>query len=139
MVGDIVAVRKMNHGDGTTHDDDDADCAYAEERAEQYGEAAAELGEADEIADGVGGVHEGGEVVGARAAEGSEEDGSAVVNEGERAGHAMRSSRFSSRAPELKVSLRDMWTSLAFGIGNVYQEIGGKSKSILGGWLQPRR
>lgn len=85
-MANVVAIVEMNQHDGTRHDDDDAGSADAEERAEQDGDAAGELGEPHEIADDVGHFHEGGKVVGTGATEGAEEDGGAVVDEGKRAG-----------------------------------------------------
>src|SRR5271168_4370452 len=78
----------MDEEDGAQHDNDDGCRADSEQSAEQDGEASGKLGQTDEIADDVRGVHEGGEVVGAGAAESAEENGGAVVDEGKGAGDA---------------------------------------------------
>src|SRR5271170_5853526 len=49
----------------------------------------------------------------------------------EQATRMINSSRLSSRAPELKVSLRDMGASWAFRLGVVYQRMRGESKKNL--------
>jgi len=86
-VADVVAVRQVDHENGAEHDDDDANGADTEQRSEKDGEAAGELSEADEIADDVRRLHEGGEVVRTGTAKGAEEDGGAVIEEGQSAGN----------------------------------------------------
>src|ERR1700691_1914064 len=78
----------MDEENGAQHDNDDGCRADPEQSAEQDGEAAGELCEADEIADDCESLHEGGECNRARTAVHAEEDGGAVVEKRKGAGEA---------------------------------------------------
>src|SRR5579862_1258915 len=78
----------MDEKDCSEHYDDDAGGANANQDAGENGDAAGDLGESDEVADDIGRVHVGSEAVGAGSTECAEQDGAAVVEDGERGGNA---------------------------------------------------
>src|SRR5215469_11115321 len=81
-------MRPMDEINSAAHDGDDAEGSNALESAEKNRNAAGKLGQANKIPDDCRLVHKRGEVVGARTAEGSEQDGAAVVENRQRAGYA---------------------------------------------------
>jgi hypothetical protein len=85
---DIETMRKVNKKDGAEHDDHHADCSDSQKSAGENGEASGELGQADEIADGCGRVHECGKVHRSRSAENAKKNAAAVIEKWERAGYA---------------------------------------------------
>lgn len=85
LIGEVVAVRQMDHEDCAEHDDDTAGGADAKERSEKNGNAARELCQANKVADDCGGVHKSGEVTRAGTAKSAKEDCRAVIDERKRA------------------------------------------------------
>jgi len=85
---DVETMRQVDEEDGAEHDDYHADCSDAQKGAGENGEASGELGQADEIADGRGRVHESGKVRRSRSAENAKKNTAAVIEKWERAGYA---------------------------------------------------
>src|ERR1700737_2098149 len=104
-------MRKMNEEDCAKHHDDEADRADAEKHSGEDGDSAGDLRQTHEVAHSDGLVHEGGKASRAGAAEGSEEDGAAVIEERESAGDANQKK---SKA-ELRRAGRTGWEECVHG------------------------
>src|SRR6266568_1754139 len=84
---DVEAVRQMNKKNGPNHDDNDANGSNALEDSRQDSQTPGELCQAHQIADDCRLVQERGKILGAGAAEGSKQDGAAMVENRERDSH----------------------------------------------------
>ncbi len=87
-MSDVVTVWQMDDEDGAKHDDDDGDGSDAEQRADQYRNAAGELSQSDQITHSDRHVHERRETLRAWATEHPEQDGAAVEDKGQRTSDA---------------------------------------------------
>jgi hypothetical protein len=93
VLGNVETVGKMHQQDGACHDDQKADRAYAKEHAGENRKPAGDLGQADEITNDYGSMHETCKSDWAGASECAQENGGTMIEKHHGTGQAQKQKR----------------------------------------------